>query len=150
MLTDPLRIPKSTSDGVSYPFGISGDDLRLIDSEMGKSIRIGTLADVSGKARLTISHSESKENKGQVTDRSSIRLEVTRVIEGSTTEVTAQVTVVASLPRAGFTADELSTIAGALFGFCVVDPADTTPESSNAVLADHTSALFQRVITGEP
>lgn len=105
MLKDPLNPAVAPLIGA---FADSSKSLRVIELGQGRSVRLcdGDLAGVPGKAKLSIAHSVSKENKAVLTDRSAVRLEV-RKTSADNKEIVAQVTVTASLPRAEFTATEV-------------------------------------------
>lgn len=106
MLPDPLVITDSTvhvQDGDSDAISLA-----VVDLAPGKTVRVGTLG--GNKVTLTISHIESKENKGTITDRSLIRLDVRKNVE-DIGETTASVFTTFAFPRAGFTALEMQKYA---------------------------------------
>lgn len=119
MIDDPLTlVVVGGSGGETTSF-----DLRLLDLSLGRTVR-SAVADgdsvvPDGKITMTISHSESKENVNQVTDRAAVRLECRRVLESGDPAV-AQATVTMSYPRLGFTEADmvvlLSLLTGTLLG----------------------------------
>lgn len=129
------------------------ETFRLIDFSAGKSTRVGVInanpsfgPSLTGVATLSISHSESKENKGQLTDRVAIRLDVRRPSPIDTVEndVIAQATLTVSLPRNGFTQSEVLVIVKNLFMWLA------TGDSSPEVNADAPFTNLTRVFAGEP
>jgi hypothetical protein len=141
MLADPLNmfsLANMVNDQDCADFSASAIDLTA-----GKSIRLCSVPSVTGKGTLSISHSESKENVGQITDRAAVRLEVRRTSDEGVDTV-AQVTVVASIPRSGFTLADVENIFRGLVGTLIATKGDT----------DGTCAVnfgtFSRIIAGEP
>jgi hypothetical protein len=104
MLTDPLyaidtasKFATIMSESRTTPLSLNGS-FSLVSETNGKSIRR------DGQQFLTISHSESKENPGRITDRVAIRLEVRETDSISGQPVVTQVTQTISSPRgSGYT-----------------------------------------------
>jgi len=68
MLQDPLYLSR-LNPGAPDPSLVTADGAVVtFDVAPGKSVRVLNPF-MGGKATLSISHSESKENKGQITDR---------------------------------------------------------------------------------
>jgi hypothetical protein len=141
MLADPLVV--SYLDAAPDVF----DDISLLtlrDLQLGKAVRsvvvptgaVGTNVPV-GVSTMTTSHSESRENKGQITDRSATRFEVRRTLDTGEASI-AQATLTVSSPRLGFTPTEILDIVRLLVG---------------TLCATRDSVAFAnlaRVIAGEP
>lgn len=152
MLTDPMTIllmPGSIPTEVVFNSPVTAD-LALLDLAPGKTVRqCRNLIATGDRSILSISHSESKENKGQVTDRSAIRLECRKTLEDGAESV-AQVTISASFPRRGFTTEEMLKIAKALIGAMIARAAvgdeKSDPDNPNIML-DWTP--LSRVLEGE-
>jgi hypothetical protein len=83
MLTDPLQFPIALPVGyvATSDFGAAvsdGIDLFTNDFSPGRTVRIGTLDDGT-KVSLTIAHSQSNENAPFQTDRTQIRVDLSKI-----------------------------------------------------------------------
>jgi len=147
MLNDPLYLsPVKSGGGVFITLDPSSDTYRLSDMTDGKSTRIVKTSD--GLSTLTINHSDSKENKGIITKRTSVRLDLTRARDDGST-VTSQVTVTASLPSDVLCADDPMWLFRKLVGLLVRETeSNDTGAGDNVGLGNF--SVFQRVINGEP
>jgi len=148
MLADPLSIPNSLAIAIgsndAAPTPTVEVQLRTFDAALGRSVRVGNLSTLitgAHKATMTISHSESKENKGILTDRSATRLEV-RKSSADSPDVIAQATLTVSTPRSSFTAAEVKSITLALMSFLTIQ-SDGTDYVFNTEMLD-------RILAGEP
>jgi hypothetical protein len=113
--------------------------LALLDLSPGKTVR-SALTSAGDRVTLTISHSESGENKGQITDRAAIRLEVRKDNVTDIGTVTAQATIVVSSPRNGFTSAEVTDVYAALIATIMDDGTGTFSALSP----------ISRIVAGEP
>lgn len=143
MLADPLMLV--IADNIRN-LGSPKDNAPITDAELQGfhivDIVPGRVIRKSGSMKLTISHSESKENVGQITDRIAIRLEDSKTNPETMSPVVAQVTVTASLPRSGdFTTDALVAMLQTIAGTVIL-----RFEAGNTVA---NADLFTRVLTGE-
>jgi len=109
MFNDPLSLNATDATGGTDTVG----DFALMDLGPGSSVRVGSISGLTGKAQLSISHSESKENKGQITDRTAVRLQCRRTLDTGV-DVVAQATMTFSSPRVGFTVAEVALIVDTL------------------------------------
>jgi hypothetical protein len=144
MISDPLTLKALVGGSDVDVAGAS--TLTTRDIALGRSVRSGNIVHISnpehmlgGKFTMTISHSESKENKGQITDRASVRLECLKTLETGESSV-AQATLTVSSPRLGFGAEDIVSVVATLLGTLLVDQ-----ESS---LLDF--GILSRVLAGEP
>jgi hypothetical protein len=144
MLIDPLPIQSAVAFfGATSETPDQVSSLVLIDLAPGRSVRTtSSLEGVEGKATFSISHSESKENKGQVTDRTSARLDVRRTSDEGV-DVVAQATLTVSSPRSGFTSGEVLKIVQTLIGALIATPSTETD-------AEIDFSTLTRVLGGEP
>jgi hypothetical protein len=142
MLIDPLPLAELSMEDGSIST-VSNGNLRVIDVSPGKSIRVCAVPASGGnpafKVTLSISHSESKENKSQITDRTSVRLEYKTVLENGT-DVFTQATLTVSTPRVGISPSFTQAAVTQLIGTLLADPAT----------GDFSSETLTRVLTGEP
>lgn len=138
MLSDPLQLRIIENNDSAMVTSTNGQ-VATIDVSPGRTVRIGAISGMDGKATLSIGHTVSKENPGQSTDRVSTRLEVRRFDEELGKDVTAQWTLTGSSPRTGFTPTEVNDIARTLIGTFFGD-ADGTGNGT----------LLTRVQAGEP
>jgi len=139
MLQDPLYLSR-LNPGAPDPSLVTADGAVVtFDVAPGKSVRVLNPF-MGGKATLSISHSESKENKGQITDRTAFRFEVRRTLE-SGQDVVAQATLTVSSPRNGFDADEVQVLAQIVLG---------TLSSNGRIDLECDMGVLQRILAGEP
>lgn len=145
MLKDPMPTGTSTS---GYTEGSLIAAYRVIESGVGRSVRKadGNLEGITGdhKCAISISHSVSKENKSTLTDRSALRIEVRKDVDGA--EVVAQVTIVSSLPRVGFTVAELRNVLTEAYQFLNTDAEGKRPGDSGSGTAPF---AYERILNGE-
>lgn len=140
MLTDPLPVfCLSVPSDLSYVVP-SLATVALTDLAPGRTVRIASGLFGTSKETLTISHSESAENKGIVTDRIAIRFESRRANPPGA-DVVAQATLTVSSPRAAFSDLEVLTIVRYLIG-TVCLKTDTRDSLDFVTLA--------RILAGEP
>lgn len=96
-----------------------------------------------GTLKLLIAHSESKENKGVLTDRSIIKLSaVKQVAVIGETSASFQVTV--AYPRSGFTLAEMRALKDRVIALLSTDSVD----SDGAVNLGN--GFYDRIVQGEP
>jgi hypothetical protein len=140
MLADPLTVSYLDGDpGVTTDANAS---LTLKDLQLGKTVRSAQYSTGGvlphGVVTMTISHSESRENKGQTTDRAAVRLECRKTLDSGEASI-AQATLTVSSPRLGYTADEILVLVRSLLGTLCANDAD-----------DNQFANLARVLAGEP
>lgn len=157
MLADPKKIVIPGQVGTIQMLdttsgGFASDQvlqLGLIDLAPGKSVRCGTLAD-GRKATLTISHSVSNENKGTLTDRAAIRLDIRKNVEGIG-GVTAQATLTTSTPRDGFaTSDVRALVTSLMSAIMASDATDMSGTDGVTLTMSNGDDTLNRVLNGEP
>jgi len=142
MISDPIVLRVL----LAGPADLDGvKTLSTRDLSLGKTVRSAVVdAVVSGSTlggimTMTISHSESRENKGQTTDRTSVRLECLKTLETGESSV-AQATLTVSSPRLGFVARDIEDLVATLLGTLVGEQAANTISFS----------ILGRVLDGEP
>jgi len=158
MLTDPLVIGVVTdgSDGLNIFAGASVTSLELQDLSETGSVRIGPIPLQGGggnKGSLTISRSQSNENKPIVTDRTLIRLDVTKVHSVTGKKVTMTAYCVTGLPQGDnpFTLDDQVCLVRHLALFLLIG--ETTGTAMTAIsasdpLLDDTENTLHRILGG--
>jgi hypothetical protein len=141
MIADPLAVVALESASISD--STDNFPLSLVDLQLGRTVRSAKAVPEStrfpeGDYTMNISHSESKENPSQITDRAAVRLECRKTLLTGLPS-TAQVTLTVSSPRNGWTPADVIRLAKALLGTV----------SSNG---DQTAGfgVLTRVIEGEP
>lgn len=158
MLADPKKIVipgqvDSITLNAASNNGYTTDQLLslgLVDLAPGKSVRTGTLAD-GRKATLTVSHSVSNENKGTLTDRAAMRLDIRKNV-ADVGSVTAQATLTVSTPRDGFTPSDTRDIVASLMA-AIMSTDGTNYAATSGVsisMSTETEDTLGRVIRGEP
>jgi len=139
MLADPMFLTV-LSGAMSTTQAGDSSLLRVVDLSPGKTVRVAANSlELGGRTTLTINHSESGENKGQITDRAAIRLDV-RKDTPENGSVVAQATLTVSSPRVGFSATEVREIVRYLVGMLFTN-CDTGGVDMNNLT---------RILQGEP
>lgn len=147
MLTDPIYLYKPTGDqpfDPMEPVAIEGyAPFALIDAATpGRTVRAGVLNGLN--STLTISRSETKENKPVGTKRTSLFLASNKTSEEAGT-VSGFVQLTVGLPKAGFTVAELRYMCETLCSLALAGlVADTMSPSAGGGLA-----LLNRLVAGE-
>jgi len=137
------------TSGIAAQIG-SNHEHRLMSIADGKSVRKGngdgTL--LTGDFKLTISHSETKENAPYNTSRALIRWDCTKSADSEGNEVTASVYLVTALPSGGvFTeADVIAMARGLMLRLLMGERPDDNPYSVSATGDD----ALERIVRGEP
>lgn len=107
MLTDPLVIGAVTygNTGTDQLVGASTASLELQDLSADGSTRVGFIplqgGTINAKSKMTISRSQSNENKPVVSDRTLIRFDVVRPHLTTSKPITMSAYLVTSLPQGG-------------------------------------------------
>jgi len=143
MIADPLIMV--TFETIEINVTDVNKSLALVDLSPGRTVRAAkavaaTSQSPAGDYTLTLSHSESKENPGQVTDRTANRLECRKTLSDGS-QSTAQFTLTGSIPRVGWTQAEARQLA-----VCLIATLCSAGDGTN----DDQYSILSRVIAGEP
>jgi hypothetical protein len=152
MLPDPLVLPALWSPTISVTSTGTAANFSIRDISPGGSSRVNPYYGFAANstASLTISHSVSNENKaaGVSTDRSLIRLDVSRP-NAQGVQVGAFAYLVVGTPHsADFTLAELQSFVGALFATLCGTQASLA--AGNFIYDHTTSSTLARILSGEP
>jgi hypothetical protein len=157
MLTDPVKVNIATGPGGdgAYQTDVQVCAARVTDVGPGSVTRVINAVSLptgfTGKGVLKISHSETKENPGTITDRTLIRLDL-EVDNGVGVSSTSSVYVVLALPRvSGLDMDSLGFILLKSIGLFLTmeDQSGTIDSSMGNQAARWDNSLLHRVIAGE-
>jgi hypothetical protein len=97
--------------------------------------------------RLTIAHQESNENPGFVTQRSNVRINLSKEVEDTGKSVNGYVQLTQSFPKDVMTVAEISTLFAYMLNL-VVDGGETLDPASG--IAKEDLDLVPRLSIGEP
>ena len=146
MLQDPIKLGRPASDdGISID-GSTVVEFALIPSNVpGRTVRVGVINGMN--ARLTVQHSETKENKPFGTDRLNVRLDLTKVgSDGKAVEGFFQST--SGFPKAVFTDEDMQAIREYVSIFSAMG--DTHDEGGTfSVTLVAGDLIFKRLSAGE-
>lgn len=96
---------------------------------------------------LTIAHSQSNENAGLETQRSNVRIELSKEIEDTGKFAKAYVSFIMSTPKGVFTVDEMASLTAMLMNFLRYGE---NAGADDIVIAADLSTVIQRIYAGEP
>jgi hypothetical protein len=120
-------------------------DLALID---GPTARKTLRASADGALRLSIAHTETKENGAYPTQRSVVRLEKTFQVSESSDVVVGYVQFIMSVPKTVVTSLNATELAAMLVNFLIKSGEDATAGSDDIETAD--LLAVPRLFAGEP
>jgi len=159
MLTDPLVIGAVVNGGGggAHTFtGASTATMELQDLATDGSTRIGTMplqGGAASKCKMSISRSQSNENKPVVSDRTLIRLDCVRTHAVTGKPITMTAYVVTSLPQGGAPFDPTDQVALVRTLACFLlkgetDQTHVTAIETAASLMDDEGNTLARILGG--
>lgn len=152
MLADPLYVGRVTpskwtaiEDALDAVTFTDVDRLAVTDLSPGATQRQYSIDGV--KHRMSINHSQTKENAPLVTDRSVIRMETQKVNAELGKTVTAAAYLVVAAPTGGdFTEDEILELVWTLLHFALIGDVNSDGTAKN----ETSNQALRRILTGEP
>lgn len=155
MLTDPFKLYTVTDNSITITKAEASLGFSIVDlSKANASVRKGSTPTGQKPVLLTISHSVTNENKGILTDRTLIRMDVIQHDDTRGEDVQLSLYSVFAIPRGttvdsdGSTYRELANLMGSLLLFNN-SGADSTGAHSTATNSTAPGSALDRIVAGE-